>query len=377
MADSSLFEDQVIDLNNTQLTTEIEDKIVDVIETLVPPADRSSADVTQLSFDRTTLTAKVEVKARVKNSDAALVPFSIPSTVSFEYNLKTRETSNETLTIETPSGFPDITMDIETLKEIMNGNFAKALELIPNGGVVEREIKSNYDEIKAQFEAKHGPENVYFASVRFVRFAGLGTVARWVAQAIASGGSASAAIMAEAKKEALRELNLVVQFLLSRAQAFGIATAEQLATTILSGGKPAWPNTDFPQIAFRFQKVTYSSRLKVAGAKIGGEFATNDHAAFVLIWIGPNGSTQPINTVDPATIPVRDDVPDTPGGGNAGDPQTLPLPEDQGLTNNGGSFQVTFKNTTAKSLRPRLCDIRTKTLRSFRLSCNRIRTARL
>ena len=157
--------------------------------------------------------------------------------------------------------------------------------------------------------------------------------------------------MAEAKREALRELNLVVQFLLSRAQAFGIATAEQLATTILSGEKPAWPNGDFPQIAFRFQKVNYSSRLKVAGAKIGGEFATNDHAAFVLIWIGPNGSAQAITAVDPATIPVRDDVSDTPGGGNAGDTQTLPLPDDQGLTDSSGNFKITFKNTTAKALR--------------------------
>ena len=134
VADSSFFEDQVIDLNDTQLTTEIEDKIVDVIESLVPPADRSSADVTKLSFDRTTLTAMVEVKVRVKNSDSAFVPFSIPSTVSFEYNLKTRETSNETLSIQTPSNFSDIKMDIESLKEIMNGNYAKALELIPNGG---------------------------------------------------------------------------------------------------------------------------------------------------------------------------------------------------------------------------------------------------
>ncbi len=357
MADDSFFDDQVVELDETGLSEEIESKIVAIVESLVPPADRSTADVKELSFDREALVASVRVAVKVKNSSSAGIPgigvgpFSFPSEVSLKYNLKTKETSDETLTIKTPSDFPDIKLDVETLKEIMDGNWSKALELIPNGGVVERQIKSNYDDLKREYETKHGPQNVYFASVRFVRWAGLGTVARWVAQAIASGGAASAAIMEEAKREALRELNLVVQFLLSRAQAFGAATAEELATSILSGGKPAWPNGEFPQIAFRFQKVTYSSRLKVAGKQVGGEFAENDHAAFVLIWIGPNGSTQAAEPFDPANFPVKDESPDPPGGTGAGGTQTLPLPDDQGAVNDNGSFQLTLKNNTARALR--------------------------
>ena len=179
MPDNSLFDD-VVQLKETDLAASIEEKIVDIVESAVPPADRSTASVKELTIDRQALTAKVRVEVKVKNSDSAgggLTHFSIPSEVKFDFDIKSGQTSDETLTIKTPSGFPDISLDIGTIKSILDGDFSKALELIPNGGVVVREIKSNYDDLKEDYESKHGAENVYFASVRFVRFAGLGTVA--------------------------------------------------------------------------------------------------------------------------------------------------------------------------------------------------------
>ena len=120
---------------------------------------------------------------------------------------------------------------------------------------------------------------------------------------------------------------------------------------ILSGGKPEWPNGAFPQIAFRFQKVIYKSRLKINDRPVGGDFAENPHAAFALIWVGANGSTQPITVFDPANHPVKDESPDTPDPGGSSGSQKLPLPDDLGSINPNGEFQVTIKNGSNRVLR--------------------------
>ena len=315
MPDGAIYGEHV-DLTKSGIAETIEKKLVNIVETIVPVADRSEAEIQELKLDRTQWIARVKAKVVVKNSEAAGIPnpdggpnlghFSLTSEVKFTFDIKSGNTSDEELKIKTKLGpnteGPDIDLDIGTMRDILEGDFAKAVELIPNGGLVEREIKSDYKRIRNSYYQKHGRENVYFASARFVRWAGLGTAGKWVAQAIASGGSASGAIMAEAKKEALKELDLVKDWLISRGQQ----TAQDVAQKLLSGQQVSWPF-----IKLVFQTVRYSSKLHINGRQVGGEFAVNRHIGFVIIWVGQGGSNEPADTVD-SSGDLEDDASDTP-----------------------------------------------------------------
>lgn len=317
----SIFDEQEIDLREYEFTEKIKKFIIDTIETVTGGIlDRSEAEFEELKFDRAEMIAKCRAKVKAKNSNSAAIPVSVTSEFSFKYDAKNQSFSDEKLVFKTqlpkfPSGTqegPDISIPIGKVKELLEGDFSKALELIPNGGVVKRDIRSNYDEIKAKFVTDHGEENVYFASVRFVRFASLGTAGRWVATAIQTGGVTAADIIKEVAKEASKELSLVVEWLRSRSADFLSNVGENIAEEILTGKRPSWPNVDFPGIHFRWQKVIYSSRLLINGSQVGGSFAENPHAAFVLIWKGANGSTAAITGKDADAIPVKDERPDTP-----------------------------------------------------------------
>jgi len=167
----------VVDLTKAaELKLKIESQIVYFIMSVAPVLDRSKAKVTTLEVNTDVGTAQVKVDVVAQNSPDAEIHASVPATVEFTYDLKTGQTSKEVVTFHTkvPGSFgtvdgPDVSIPIGTLRDICDGDFSKALELIPNGGVVKRDINSDYDRIKASFEEKHGgAQNVYFASPRFV-----------------------------------------------------------------------------------------------------------------------------------------------------------------------------------------------------------------
>ena len=308
MAQDDPFPDHA-ELADLPIVNRIEESLVDFIETTFPPADRSEANVESLEVDRIEWVAHVRAKVVAKNSTSAGLPnplggpnlghFSVTSTVTFDFAIQSGETSNEHLTIHTNG--PDIELNIDTIKEVLEGDFAKAIELIPNGGIVTREIHSDYDRIRDSFYNRHGRSNVYFASARFVRWASPGTRAKWIGLSIASGVAASAAIMAEAKKESLKELKLVANWMLSRGEQEALDVAQKL----LSGERVDWPN-----IKLVWQTVRYASRLRFGSRRVGDEFAVNRHAAFVLIWttsgVEPANDEDDLDT-DKPDAPPRDD----------------------------------------------------------------------
>src|SRR5262249_31399012 len=77
-----------------------------------------------------------------KTGSQALVPASITLDFDIKYNIITRDLENAE--ISKSNEHFSYTLDLKNIKEVLDGDFSAALELIPNGGLVKREIKSEY-----------------------------------------------------------------------------------------------------------------------------------------------------------------------------------------------------------------------------------------
>ena len=205
---------KTVDLANSDLAERIERHLVQLVERVVPGANRSTATVNRLELNRDDWTVRADITVVVRNSPKALFPFSATSNVTFVFHIQTGDVSSARLTIKTKG--PDFSVDIGKIRSLFDGDFSKALELIPNGGLIKREVNSDYNRIRQYYYYKYGRGNVYFASTRFFRWASLGTAGRWVLQALDPTGTGSKAAMQEAKTEALKERALVQAWLDSK-----------------------------------------------------------------------------------------------------------------------------------------------------------------
>jgi hypothetical protein len=290
------------DLSKTTVVEKFVDEILDVIKQ--PPADKSFVEVERFDFDPTTGTGSFRAKAVCRNSPAAVIPFSITTHPEFDFDLTTGSVTNQKWEVETKVG--KISLPIGTIKAILEGDLPKILHLIPNGGLVKRDIRSNYDEIHAELIARHGKDNFYLASRQFVRWAGLETAGKWVANFVASGGAATGQVMKDIATETLKELKLVVAWLRKKA----LATAKDTATAILTGDSPAGLPTGIT-IDAKWQPIRYESRMLVKGNQVGPAFGANNHLGFVFVWSGAGGSSGSTATIN-APGPAKDESPDLP-----------------------------------------------------------------
>ncbi len=195
--------------------------------------------------------------------------------VYYAYDVKKSEAVRREVSIRTPLG--PVTMTLDQITKLMNGQISDLMYLIPSGGVVDRKIKSNRRKLRDEYYREWGRDNVYFSSKGFVRWASEAMVGEEVIKAVASQGASVKNTMKMVEKKAAEEWELLAPWLADR----GVSEARTIAQKLLRGESV---DAQLPQLKLVWQIVWYSSKLEVAGSQIGGEFNTNRHLAFALIW---------------------------------------------------------------------------------------------
>jgi hypothetical protein len=276
---------QQVDLRNTAMAEKIEQLLAGLAS-----GNDSVATVQTLSLDNRAWLVRLEADVRSQRRSFGKVRYSFHSVVSLGLDLRTGETFDERLTIQSRSGTVDVVPD--AIRTIVENGLAKALDVAAEGDVATRETRSDYDRTRDWYYSRHGRDNVYFASRSFVRWAGAGSTAGgWVRDALLAGNDAPAELMRQARTHSLREVAEVAEWLEHKGQP----DAEAVAYDLLSGERVRWPN-----LVLQWQPVRYASRLSVDGRQVGEAFDVNRHAAFALIWIGPGGSDHLVSTYQPS-----------------------------------------------------------------------------
>jgi hypothetical protein len=276
-----------------------------------------SADIQELVLDSSSNEVRGRVKVRASHSWGSIdVPDPRPRdpfntrkveieahktvTARFRYNLETSRVTGDVnlgrIRLSTSvagrdysKDFGEVRIDLDRIERILEGDWMKLVESIPNpGNVVGRERRSEYDDIVRSYYTRHGKDNVYFASPRFVNWASPERLARWGAELVVTDGAAVKRIMNEAKAEASLEQPEVINWLEKRGQH----DARVVAKALLNGERVQWPN-----LTVQFQTVKYESRVLLSGRPVGPWVAVR-HAAFVIIWKkGSTGSGTGTNDV--------------------------------------------------------------------------------
>ncbi len=166
----------------------------------------------------------------------------------------------------------------ETLAKLEAGDLVGAAEAAApgvGGMLLHHEQTDEYAQLLAQYQARWGAANVYFASKTFVDWAGPDTFARYVLNGvITAGASVYPQIMHDAEQQAQNEFPRLIAWLEGR----GMSNAEAAARQLLTGQQPPWPFMEFEIIP-----VQYASRDRPLGA-VSTPWIRENHLAFVIIW---------------------------------------------------------------------------------------------
>jgi hypothetical protein len=231
---------------------------------------------------------EMNVRYRLQVKDKILCDET--SVAAFNYDLK--HPSAGKVTFKTKLGSFEVPMI--AVQVALAQDFVNALALIRASGQVKREIWSEYDEQKQNYIEKYGPENVYFASSDFVRWATPETAGRWIIELVGSGGTTCEAIAKEAQDQAHKESERITAWLEKKGQASPVEIVDKL----MRCQPVSIPNAS---IKVAWQPVRYKSTLTVSGKKIGGPIEVT-HAAFVLIWLDASNTTPPQTFPPSATL---------------------------------------------------------------------------
>jgi hypothetical protein len=227
---------------------------------------------------------RLQVKGKIRCDETAVA--------SFKYDLLAKHPSAGKVTFTTKLGsfeVPMIAVEVVLAHDLVN-----ALALIRSSGQVKRELWSEYDEQKKNYIEKYGPENVYFASSDFVRWATPETAGRWIIELVGSGGTTCEAIAKEAQDQAHKESERITAWLEKKGQPSPVEIADKL----MRCQPVSIPNA---AIKVAWQPVRYKSTLAFGRKKIGGPIEVT-HAAFVLIWLDSSNTTPPKTFSPSATL---------------------------------------------------------------------------
>jgi hypothetical protein len=259
--------------------------------------NKRDGGVEELSFNIKTKLLVVRLMAKHCQSWGKIIPgqgevelYSVTQRAVFRYNF---HTGSGDFDIDFGPLAPHL--NSRTLEKLQEGDLVCVVEgLVPEaaGKLWNHEEKNDYALLKGQFEKRYGAAKVYFASRKFVDWAGPETIGKYVIDGVISGGTAVyPVIMQDVEKRAKAELPGLTDWLKRR----GMANAESAARQLLSGQTPRWPYLKFEMIPVR-----YSSREKPLHA-VTTPWRNVDHLAFVIVWTdgGPAGSqtnSHPIQT---------------------------------------------------------------------------------
>lgn len=220
---------------------------------------------------------EMNVRYRLQVKDKILCDET--SVAASDYDLKHPSAGKVTFTTKLGS----FEVPMIAVQVVLAPDFVNALALIRASGQVKRDIWSEYDEQKKNYIEKYGPENVYFASSDFVRWATPETAGRWIIELLGSGGTTCEAIAKETQDQTNKESERITAWLEKKGQA----NAAEIADKLLRCQPVSIPNAS---IKVAWQPVRYKSTLTVGGKKIGGPIEVM-HAAFVLIWLDSSNTT--------------------------------------------------------------------------------------
>ena len=226
----------------------------------------------------------LQVKDKIRCNETAVA--------SFKYDLFAKHPSAGKVTFTTKLGSFEVPM--VAVEVVLAHDFVNALALIRASGQVKRELWSEYDEQKKNYIDTYGPENVYFASSDFVRWATPETAGRWIIELVGNGGTTCEAMAKEAQDQAHKESEGIAAWLEKKGQASPVEIADKLMRC---------QSVSIPNAAIKvaWQPVRYRSTLVVGGKKIGGPIEVT-HAAFVLIWLDSSNPTPPKTFSPSATL---------------------------------------------------------------------------
>lgn len=246
--------------------------------------------VEELSFNVKTRRLKVRLMAKHCQSWGKIIPgqgevelYSVTQRATFFYDFNKGSGS-----FDIDLGPLASHINTRTLEKLKEGDLVGVAEgLVPEaaGKLWNHEEKDEYDHRRSQYQTRYGAANVYFASKRFVNWAGPETIGKYVLDGVVTGGSSVyPQIMHDVETRAQEELPPLIDWLKSR----GMANAESAARQLLTGHTPRWPFLKFEMIPVR-----YSSREKPLHA-VTTPWRNVDHLAFVVVWTegGPSTDTK-------------------------------------------------------------------------------------
>ncbi|MDB5344341.1 MAG: hypothetical protein JWP89_2718 [Schlesneria sp.] len=236
------------------------------------PSTVTNAKVLAAVFDQTT--------GQISLGGSFSVPGVPNSTCGFriKYNPDTQSFDGSELEVDGKS----IPFDPKNLDATLDWAIQHAFDWIPNFGIAERVIESDYDDIFSRLEAEHGAGNVYLASEQFVSWACPTTVGKDVLKEILSAGSATDVIIDGVKEQAKKELDKVGEWLKKKASGIDPVV---VATKILQGDRP---ETLVPSLSLRWQNVQYKSHVRILTKDIGQTEIPETHWGFMLVWHDAN-----------------------------------------------------------------------------------------
>lgn len=248
--------------------------------------NKGTGRVEELSFNVKTKRLAVRLMAKHCQSWGKVIPgqgevelYSVTQRATFRYDFHKGSGSFD---IDLGPLAPHI--NSRTLEKMKEGDLIGIAEgLVPEaaGKLWNHESKNEYTQRVTQYRQRYGAANVYFASKKFVDWAGPDTIGKYILNGVVTGGtSVYPQIMRDLNARAREELPALTAWLKQR----GMANADSAARQLLTGHAPRWPYIKFEMIPVR-----YSSREKPLHA-VTTPWRNVDHLAFVIVWTNPEQS---------------------------------------------------------------------------------------
>ena len=159
---------------------------------------------------------------------------------------------------------PTISYDSKKFGELLNGNFPfPDVDLLATAGEFYgvRFVKTNdYQEVRRGLYDQHGPQNVYFASDRFVDYFNGETAVTAVAELVATQGESAETLLKEIAEQVRLEFNDILSWLGQKGQQQLEAMIPDLFNAVLTRTP-----IDLPELTVQFAPVTFTYSVEPAG----------------------------------------------------------------------------------------------------------------
>jgi hypothetical protein len=223
--------------------------------------------ISSIKFNANTGQVRVDGSFTIPGASNSPCKFSIvwnPQTSSFESS-------------SVEIGGKSVQFDPTNLSTILENATDHAFDWIPNFGMAERVIESDYDDIYERLKKQYGDDNVYLASEQFVSWACPTTVGKAIVAEITSSGAATKILTDSVRSHAQMESQKIADWLKGKLAS----QLDEVLRDLFSGKDPS---ANFPSLDLRWQNIEYKSHVKILGQDVNATTIPETHWGFVLIW---------------------------------------------------------------------------------------------